>query len=131
MNNIEKKTKILIIDDCDIVCSYMEAEMEYQGYFAKSVLSGEEAVELLKNEEFDIAIIDLMLGGIDGVETCRRIKKIQPDIEAVLFSGHPEQLEESIEAFAEAGGRNEFMNKPLILEKALAMIEKIVSEKKK
>ena len=122
--------KILVVDDVEIVCVYLEAELEARGYTVKSAFTGEAAVAAAGKEKFDIAFIDLMLPGMDGVETCRQIKKLNPETEAILFSGHPVELEEKREAFIQAGGRDEFLRKPLMGGEALEVVEKIISEKK-
>lgn len=126
-----KKTKLLIVDDVEIVCVFMEAELETRGYEVKCACTGEDAVAAVEKEYFDIALIDLMLPGMDGVETCSQIKAKRPETEAIMFSGHPVELEEKKAAFVKAGGREELFKKPFLgIDAFVEVVEKIMSEKK-
>lgn len=124
------KSKILVVDDVEIVSIHLEEELRESGYEITSALSGEEAIEKAKKKNFDIVFVDLIMPRMDGVETCREIKKINPKTEIVLFSGHPTELELKKNAFIKAGGRDEFLRKPLIGGELLQIVEKIVDEKK-
>lgn len=125
-----KDTKILVVDDVEIVCLHLKEELEELGCLAECAYSGEEAVEKAKKDKFDIAFVDLMMPGMDGVKTCTELKNINPATEVILFSGHPTELELKKAAFLKAGGRDEFLRKPLIGGEVQQVIEKIVKEKK-
>lgn len=113
--------EILVIDDVatqrDISCQMLEALR----YRARSVPSGEAAVEYLKENRADLLLLDMLMEpGIDGLETYRRIKKIHPQQKAVIISGFAE-TEQVKEALRLGAGR--FIRKPLVLEE-LAMAVK-------
>jgi DNA-binding NtrC family response regulator len=54
----------------------------------KATFSGEEAVEVANNEDFDVAVVDLKMPGMDGVETQKRLKKVQPFLQSIVLTGH-------------------------------------------
>ena len=81
--------KILVADDHDVVCAGLvrmvawRADMEVVG----SASSGEEAVEKAVNVRPDVAILDMNMTGIDGLEATRQIRKEVPGCEVLLFTG--------------------------------------------
>ncbi|MFH1353420.1 MAG: response regulator [bacterium] len=120
--------KILVVDDVKIVCMGVEAELGDAGFDVQSAYSGKEAVEKAKKEKFDIAFIDLVMPEMDGVETCQKIKEINPATEVVLISGHPKELEEKRDAFLAAGGAEAFLRKPFQEGELLNVAKKILAK---
>jgi two-component system response regulator CpxR len=49
---------------------------------------GESALEMIKEDEPEVMILDLRMPGIDGIEVLRRVKETQPDIEVIILTGH-------------------------------------------
>ena len=57
-------------------------------FMVKATFSGEEAVEAASDANFDVAVVDLKMPGIDGVETQRRLKQVQPLLQCIVLTGH-------------------------------------------
>ena len=110
---MEKKGKILVVDDEQIILTAFQIELQDAGHDVKIALSGREALELISQEGFDIVYTDLIMPEMNGTELCQKIKKITPQTEVILFSGNPYEVEEQLGAFIEAGGRDEMLRKPL------------------
>jgi len=122
--------KVLIVDDEEIVVQGIKKGLEQDPlYSVSTTLGGESSVQLCKNEHFDVVLVDLVMPGINGVETCREIKKVSPDTEVLLISGFPRELEKYQTAFAEAGGRDFFLRKPVMTGEIADIISKIMKEK--
>src|SRR3989442_5040410 len=68
------KHRILIVEDDEIFLRPLQRTLEVAGYEVLVVPSGEDAIDLLKNEDIDLVLTDKRLPGIDGVEVVRRIK---------------------------------------------------------
>ena len=81
------KEKILIVDDEEIVRISLEAYLEDEGYEVISAISGEEALEILDTNRFDIGIIDMRLPGIDGDTLIVKAKKLIPDMKFLVHTG--------------------------------------------
>lgn len=81
------KGRILAIDDEKFFHELYRDLLTPEGYAVRCVSDGEEALELLKREDFDLVISDLEMPGLDGVETSRRIKMFNPDQEVIVVSG--------------------------------------------
>ena len=73
--------------------------------------------------------VNLVMPNMNGVEVCKNIKKISPDIEVVFVSGHPSELETHIVDFISSGGREEYLRKPLIENELIDAVNKIIKEK--
>jgi PAS domain S-box-containing protein len=80
---------VLIVDDMKEQREIATKIIEGLGYVAKSVDSGERAVELLKRERADLLILDMIMDpGIDGLETYHRVKQLNPHQKAIITSGY-------------------------------------------
>jgi len=90
-------------------------------------LSGEEALELMKEKLFDVVVLDIkMPGGMDGIETLREIKRIQPLAEVILLTGHA-SVETSIEGMRL--GAFDYILKPVKLEDLLVKMAEAFEKK--
>ena len=87
MTGLGKKIKILVVDDEDIVRIALEEYLKDEGFDVFSSVSGEEALEIIKNKIMDIGIIDMRLPGIDGNSLIIEAKKINPDMKFVVHTG--------------------------------------------
>ncbi len=125
--------RIMVVDDEVDFLETVVNRLQKRQLNATGVTSGEEAVALLKEELFDVIILDIkMPGGMDGIETLREIKKIQPLIEVILLTGHA-SVETSIEGMKL--GAFDYCLKPIkfeeLLQKMAAAFEKKSTHDKK
>jgi DNA-binding NtrC family response regulator len=115
---------ILVVDDVesqrDISCKMLDT----LGYKTRSVSSGEEAVEYLKENTVDLLLLDMIMDpGINGRQTYERVIKIHPNQKAILISGFAE-TEDMKEA--QKLGAGKYIKKPVTLEKiGLAVKEEL------
>jgi two-component system phosphate regulon response regulator PhoB len=68
------KANILVVDDEDDILELLQYNLTREGYHVSGVTSGEEGLKLIRQSLPDLAILDLMLPGVDGFEVCRLIK---------------------------------------------------------
>lgn len=109
--------RILVVDDEVDFLETIINRLKKRKLDATGVTSGEEAVALLKEQLFDVIILDIkMPGGMDGIETLLEIKKIQPLAEVLLLTGHA-SMETSIEGMKL--GAFDYCLKPLKFEELL------------
>lgn len=106
---------ILIIDDEKIQRDLCTSYLKKFGYAVQSVSSGETAIEYLQTNSADLLIMDMiMLGGIDGFETYKKIIEIHPGQKAIIVSGFTES--EHVKN-AQSLGAGAYLKKPYTLEK--------------
>jgi DNA-binding NtrC family response regulator len=101
--------RVLVIDDDPGVRDYMEALVSRQGYRVFAVADAEQALDGLDRTRPDIVTLDVVLPGIDGLETLRRLKQRIPDVPVVMLSGHG-QARNIVEAMRL--GASDFLRKP-------------------
>lgn len=121
---------ILIVDDDELVLAGWKSSLESAGYSVTTALSGKDAVNMVLKEKPDIAIIDLVMPGMGGVDVSREIKAINPEIETVLVSGHPEEIKQHQMDFIKTGGRDLYLRKPLMKQEIVDAVNSLVQDKK-
>ena len=83
-----KGKKILIVDDNYINCLFLSETLKKEGLVTTKAHSGEEAVDLCKNSDFDVVLMDISMKGIDGYEAMKQIKTKKPHIPVIIQTGY-------------------------------------------
>ena len=86
--------KILVIDDVQNERTLMRRVIEEEGHCVQEAESGETGVETVQKNKLDIVVIDTKLTGIDGFETCKKIKEIDNKIKCIVLTGDIEVFDE-------------------------------------
>ena len=81
-------TKVLIVDDETEFASTVAERLTLRGYEANAVFSAGEALPLIRASAPDVVLLDLMMPGINGLETLRAIKETAPAIEVIILTGY-------------------------------------------
>lgn len=105
--------KLLFIDDEQTFLKYLAKRLVLDGFEVTTTFSGEEGVEAASKQDFDVAVVDLQMPGIDGIEVQRRLKDLQPNLPCIVLTGHG-----SVENALESGKYNafKFLSKPVDME---------------
>jgi two-component system, NtrC family, response regulator HydG len=82
------KGRILIVDDELVVRDSLGKWFSSEGYTAKPVGGGREALEVIQRDEFDIALLDIKMPGMDGMELQARLKEADPDLTVIIMTGY-------------------------------------------
>lgn len=131
---IIKKTKngslILIVDDDHNTCETLKDILEKRNYKIAVAYNGEEAVYLAEKNEIDIALIDMKLPLLNGLETYLRIKKANPKITAIMTTGFKSTTRELVNEAVQNSAYT-CLYKPLDMDKLLTMLNDIVKSKEK
>jgi len=77
---------VLVVDDEEIMREILETLLAREGYEVRLASSGDEGVELAKSHAFDAAIIDVMMPGMNGLETLAELKKLDDDMPVVMVT---------------------------------------------
>ncbi|WP_339137300.1 MAG: response regulator [Candidatus Electrothrix sp. GW3-4] len=113
-------TKVLLVDDEEAFVQLLARRLATRGMKVAAVTCGEEAVAMVDKRIFDVAVIDLSMPGIDGIETLKQIKAKKPEIEVLMLTGHA-TVAGGIEAMKQ--GARDFLQKPVELEELLEKIK--------
>lgn len=118
--------KILIIDDEKAIRNTLREILEYEEYQVEDIDNGTEALELIKNNEYDLILCDIKMNKMDGMEVLTEGLKIQPDLPFIMISGHG-----TVETAVEASKRGafDFISKPPDLNRLLITVRNALERK--
>jgi two-component system response regulator HydG len=118
--DMDDKTSILVVDDDLGMCETLSDIMEDKGYRTFIALDGHEAIERVKEMDFDAILMDIRMPGMNGVETFRQIKGIQPDTAVVMMTAYA--FEDLIKDALREGAYG-VLYKPFEIERVLSVID--------
>jgi DNA-binding NtrC family response regulator len=123
--------RLLLVDDEDDFRTTLANRLRKRHLEVRDVENGLKAIETVKETPFDIAVIDVKMPGMDGLETLRQIKQINPLIEVIMLTGHA-SVESGIEGMR--SGAFDYLMKPCDINDLVQKIEdafqrKLVQEK--
>jgi len=118
--------RVLVIDDDPGVRDYLEALVSRQGYQVFAADGGEEALRKLEESRPDLITLDVVLPGMDGLETLRELKKRLPEVPVVMLSGHG-QARTIVEAMRL--GASDFLRKPFEVEELEVACQKALEKR--
>ncbi len=117
---------ILVVDDEESVGLGMSEILKYEGFDASYVVSGAEAVEAVRENSYKLIFMDVVMPGMNGLDTYRLIKEISPDTQVILFTGYFRDAEGVILQGVEEGMIDEFIRKPYFADEIIHSAEKYV-----
>lgn len=80
------KKKILVVDDEKPICNMLKKFLTKKGYKATYVLSGQEAITKVKKERPHIVLLDIRMPGMDGIETLKKIRKMDKKVGIIMIT---------------------------------------------
>ena len=83
-----KVTKLLLVDDEEGYVSVLAKRLSKRNFQVKTALSGSEAIRILRNESFDLAVLDLKMEDMDGIEVLKVFKAMEPQMPVIILTGH-------------------------------------------
>lgn len=118
--------KVLIVDDEALIRFGLEKFVKKEGFVPVSAGSGKKALELIEDQEPDIALLDLKLqDSIDGLELLRIIKKSRPEIVVIMISGQSE-IHGAVEAMKL--GARDYLEKPIDFDRLKSILDSVRQE---
>ncbi len=119
--------KILIVDDEEIMRSSLSDWLKEDGYQVVALSDGYEAIDRVKAEEWDLAVVDLKMPKIDGLEVLKRISKIKPQLPVVIITAYA-TVDTAVVAMKE--GAADYIVKPFNPEEISLVIAKLVEHQR-
>ena len=116
---------VLLIDDEEQFLKVLGERLETRGLKVNTVTSGEDALTLIDDKNYDAIVLDLAMPGIDGIETLKLLKEKKPDLEIIMLTGHA-TVQKGVEAMKL--GAEDFLEKPVELS---VLLERISEAKNK
>ena len=113
---------ILVVEDDERIRSSMRLALEGEGYDVRDVASGEDALELFAESPTDVALIDIMLPGMDGFECCRALRR-QSAVPIIIVTARADTHD--VVAGLEAGA-DDYVTKPFVAKELAARIRALL-----
>jgi len=116
MDNIN----ILLIDDESEFVETLAERLELRGCLSKTAEDGESGIGMIASEPFDVVVLDLMMPGLNGLETLKQIRAIDKTLPVILLTGHG-SIKEGMEGMQ--AGAFDFLMKPLDINELMEKIK--------
>ncbi|TET32840.1 MAG: sigma-54-dependent Fis family transcriptional regulator [Planctomycetota bacterium] len=115
--------KILVVEDDPKMLKAITTLLQKQGYEVTSSVDGESALIQAEQGEFDLAIVDLKLPGIDGLEVLKHLRKMDKTVSVIMMTAYA-TIDSAVEAMKE--GAQDYLPKPFNLEEIRIVVRKVL-----
>ncbi|MFZ7128243.1 MAG: response regulator [Desulfobacterales bacterium] len=113
-------SRILLVDDEVVFTENMSKLLTNRGYRVQSVNSGDAAIRVMEEEDFDVVVLDLKMPGMDGIATLKEIKKLGLFTQTLILTGHG-AIDTALEAIRL--GAYDYLTKPCEIDDLVTKIE--------
>jgi two-component system, NtrC family, nitrogen regulation response regulator NtrX len=120
-----EKNRILVVDDEEALRTVLSTELSSEGYEVSTASDGHDAIELVKDNNYDLVLLDIKMPNVDGFEVLKFVKGVKPEIKVIMLTGFAD-LKNAIES--KRLGAEDFVSKPYDLVDLLTTIERVLGE---
>ncbi len=121
---------ILVVDDDKELCSNLADVLNDRSYRVVTAYDGDVAIQKVRENKFDLILIDMKLPPLNGLETYLSIRNIRPDIIAIIITGYGQEMDELIKQALEKSAYT-CLQKPIDMDKLLSLLAQIKERKAK
>jgi DNA-binding response OmpR family regulator len=114
--------KILLVEDEENIALFVKMELEYEGYKVEVCDDGIKGLEFSIENEYDLILLDLMLPKLNGLELCRRLRKVK-NTPIIMLTARDDVMDK-VTGFQT--GADDYVSKPFAIEELLARIEALL-----
>jgi DNA-binding NtrC family response regulator len=119
--------RVLVVDDEADFLETIVKRLQRRKIDAYGVDGGKKALEIVENERFDVVVLDILMPGMDGIETLKLLKKKKPFIEVIILTGHG-SVESGLQGMQ--FGAFDYIMKPAELDELLEKIQQAYERKR-
>jgi len=120
---------VLVVDDEPNICNVLRRILEREGYQVLTAPDGEAALQLIKQHQPDVILLDIMMPGIDGREVCWRVRKFSPQIRIIYFTAKTE-LSSTSKTKELYNGADAFIAKPATSKRILSTVGSMLNSRR-
>ena len=117
---------ILLVDDEIDFRATLQKRLRKRELKVMGVSSGEDAIELLNRQDFDVVVLDVRMEGMDGIEALKEMKRLYPLVEVIMLTGHAE-VEAAVQGMEL--GAFDYLMKPMNIDDLLYKIQDAYKKK--
>jgi DNA-binding response OmpR family regulator len=118
--------KVLLVDDEHELVSTLAERLSFRGIQADWAISGEEAITLAENNAYDVAVLDVKLPRISGLELKRRLHARRPAMKFIFMTGHGS--EDDYRSYSAETGEGSYLVKPVNIEDLIQKMHDLLKE---
>ena len=122
----ERTARILIIDDDKQICLILSDLVKKEGFEALTAYEGEKALNIVRSEDPDLMLVDMMLPGMDGMEVMRQVKEIVPELPVVFITAHAD-ARGAVNAIK--AGAHDYLSKPFDNHEVIRVVHRALAER--
>ena len=115
------KARILCVDDEEVILGSFRKILVLDGYSVDTVETGQEALGLIQKHHYDFVFTDLKMPMMDGVEVCKSVKHLRPDIDVIIITGYA-SIETAVETMKY--GALDYVQKPFTEDELIDFVKK-------
>jgi len=123
-----EEARILVVDDEQAIRYFLSEELAQAGYRVLTASSGEEALVRLQEKEIDLVLLDLQMGGMDGLQVMEEIEKQRMPPQIIILTAHA-SFDSAVDAMRLGGC--DYLKKPCRAEDLLSSVEKGLDKRRK
>ncbi len=123
---VRPRARILIVDDDPVVRDSLGRWFDSEGYEVETVASGRSALELMNLNRWDVALLDIKMPGMDGMELQSRMRQIDPDLPLIIMTGYA-SVETAVRALK--NGAYDYITKPFDPDELVHLITKALEHR--
>jgi DNA-binding NtrC family response regulator len=117
----ERNFRIIVVDDDSIITKVLADTLGDMGYDVAVANNGHSAIDMVKRTDYDVALVDVVMPGINGLETFKEVRRISPSMKVMMMTAY---CVDNIVEEALTEGAYGVLYKPLDLDKVAHFIEK-------
>lgn len=123
----ESLPKILVVDDEEVVCRFLKRVLDGGGYRIEVSLGGQDALQKLEEDSFDLVITDLKMPGVDGIGVLRKAKELDPLCEVIVITAYA-SVESAVEVMRL--GAYDYISKPFNVDRIRFVVDKALEKRR-
>jgi ATP-dependent Lon protease len=120
-------SQVLVVDDEEIARTNLEYIMRKEGYQVATAANGMEALDKVRDQEFDVVLTDLKMEKMDGIQLLESVKQINPHTEIVMVTGYA-TVSSAVDALKK--GAAHYLSKPIKLDELRSTVREIIDKKR-
>jgi DNA-binding NtrC family response regulator len=120
---MKENARVLVVDDEAMVCVALTNWLQEENYLAKAVHDGPQAIARVREENWDIVLLDLRMPGMDGMEVLKQIREIAPQSVVIIMTAYA-SIPSAVQAMKD--GAYDYVVKPLDVDQLARMLKRIV-----
>lgn len=127
MQENKDRIRLLLVDDERGYIAVLANRLSKRGIEVSKASSGSQGIQILRNRDFDVAVLDLKMEDMDGIEVLKIFKKMDPELEVIMLTGHGSEraAKQGIEF-----GAFDYLTKPCEFDELLAKIREAYKSSK-